>query len=230
MLIINESHILDIEQGYIHSQGSNVRHPIGINEIALLTYMIDHVGETLTKHELMHEVWLKRGIVVESSSLLHCISNCRRALEDRAGEIIRTVRGTGYEFVGRVEKYQPESNPEPAEAAAPEVVEVPASLAPAKETLGSRIAQYRTQLMAVGLFAFGAVSSYLIVEHSHSPLAYTSFEQQEFASCWFTPENNGAKVSYQNATLYDFGELTLLVDSKGRSLSFSAESGVVSCE
>ncbi|NRF26124.1 winged helix-turn-helix domain-containing protein [Vibrio coralliilyticus] len=229
MLLINESHILDVEQGYIHSQGSNVRHPIGINEIALLNYMIERTGETLTKHELMHEVWLKRGIVVESSSLLHCISNCRRALEDRAGEIIRTVRGTGYEFVGRVDAYQPVNEVEQVEAVIPEVVEIPATQEP-KETLRSRLAKYRSQLIATGLFVFGAVTSYSIIENSSSPLAYASFEQQEFASCWFTPENNGAKVHYQNSTLYDFGKLTLLVDGKGRSLSFSSDSGVVSCE
>ncbi|WFB46462.1 winged helix-turn-helix domain-containing protein [Vibrio coralliilyticus] len=229
MLLINESHILDVEQGYIHSQGSNVRHPIGINEIALLNYMIERTGETLTKHELMHEVWLKRGIVVESSSLLHCISNCRRALEDRAGEIIRTVRGTGYEFVGRVDAYQPANEVEQVETVIPEVVEIPALQEP-KETLRSRLAKYRSQLIATGLFVIGAVASYSIIENSSSPLAYASFEQQEFASCWFTPENNGAKVHYQNSTLYDFGELTLLVDGQGRSLSFSSNSGVISCE
>ncbi|CAM3011053.1 winged helix-turn-helix domain-containing protein [Vibrio neptunius] len=229
MLLINESHILDVEQGYIHSQGSNVRHPIGINEIALLNYMIEREGETLTKHELMHEVWLKRGIVVESSSLLHCISNCRRALEDRAGDIIRTVRGIGYEFVGRVETYQPESDLEQVEEVFAERMETSTDQQ-LEGALHSRMAKYRSLLIATGWFVFGAVASYSIIENSSSPLAYASFEQQAFASCWFAPENNAAKVHYPNSTLYDFGELTLLVDEKGRSLSFKSDSGVLSCE
>ncbi|NOH71723.1 hypothetical protein F0225_10290 [Vibrio pectenicida] len=229
MLIINDNLVFDSEQGYIQNLSSNVRYPIGINEIALLNFMIEQIGETLTKDELMYHVWKKRGIVVEMSSLMHCISSCRRALEDRSGEAIKTVRGSGYRFVGNVESYQ--SNCEPIEVnmrlAEVEPIGVNASEPTANKKLNR---QGRTILMAAGLFFCSALTSYLIAENMRSPLSDISFEQKHFSACWFAPDSSGIKVRYQDVNLYDFGELTLLVDKGGRSLSFRPKSGVLSCE
>ncbi|WP_341663909.1 winged helix-turn-helix domain-containing protein [Vibrio sp.] len=224
MLIINGDSIFDPEHGYIQNLNSNVRYPIGINEIALLNFMVERAGETLTKDELMCQVWQRRGIVVEMSSLMHCISSCRRAFEDRSGEVIKTVRGEGYKFVGTVESYQPGF--EPTE------IEVPDELIQLNEINHAHKPNIpkRTLLMAVGLFFCSTLTSYFIVEKMRSPLSDISFEQKHFSACWFAPGTNGTKVRYQDVSLYDFGELTLLVDKSGRSLSFRPKSGVLSCE
>ena len=227
MLIINGNSIFDSKRGYIQNLNSNVRYPIGVNEIALLNLMIDEAGKTLAKDELMHHVWQKRGIVVEMSSLMHCISSCRRAFEDRSGEVIKTVRGEGYQFVGTVETYQPDY--EPSEIQIPVIDAEPTQLIENEVAQKPNI-QKQTLLMAAGLFFCSALTSYLIVENMRSPLSDISFEQKHFSACWFSPDSNGTKVRYQDVNLYDFGELTLLVDKSGRSLSFRPKSGVLSCE
>ncbi|MBU2899113.1 winged helix-turn-helix domain-containing protein [Vibrio hepatarius] len=229
MLIINENLVFDSEQGYIQNLSSNVRYPIGINEITLLNFMIERIGETLTKDQLMYHVWKKRGIFVEMSSLMHCISSCRRALEDRSAEVIKTVRGSGYKFIGNVESYQSGIEPVEVNMSLTEVEPIGVSVTEQTDAQKSN-GQGRTILMAAGLFFCSALTSYLIAESMHSPLSDISFEQKHFNACWFAPDSSGIKVRYQDVNLYDFGELTLLVDKGGRSLSFRPKSGVLSCE
>ncbi|MDN3684694.1 winged helix-turn-helix domain-containing protein [Vibrio sinaloensis] len=183
MLVINGTHLLNPDQGFIQSLNTHVRHPIGINEITLLNYMIERKGETLTKDEIMHEVWLKRGIVVESSSLLHCISNCRRALEDKAAMVIRTVRGIGYEFVARIEPFQElnaaeETQEEQVESAVEQIEELATEPA-------SQSTSMKQWALVAGLVLASAGLSYALVEKLHSPIQTASFEQQHYSQCTF---------------------------------------------
>ncbi|MFW7522713.1 winged helix-turn-helix domain-containing protein [Vibrio ostreicida] len=231
MFIINGAYIFNAEQGFIDSQETQVRHPIGVNEIALLNYMIMNGGKVLTKDELMHEVWHKRGILVEHSSLLHSISNCRRALEGRGNEVIRTVRGTGYEFVGRV--IPAESVESPSRASAEPAYDVLSSSGQTHilqaTTLGiiSKIQQYYS---ALGLFFLGTLASYMVTETLRSPVDLASFTTHTYSVCRFLVQEGKQADVYNNAVVYDFGQLHLIVDGNGRSLSFNKNSGVVDCE
>lgn len=227
MLVINSTHLFDADQGFIQSLNTHVRHPIGINEITLLNYMIERQGETLTKDEIMHEVWLKRGIVVESSSLLHCVSNCRRALEDKATLLIRTVRGVGYEFVAEIKPFQQwltaqEGQVEPVNSEIEHLEEVASK--PASQSMSLKQCVLLTAVVSVS-----AVFSYVLVENLHSPLHTTSYEQRRYSQCTFSPTTQQANIQYQDVTVYQFDDLSLLVSGDGRSLSFANESNGVHC-
>lgn len=228
MLVINGTHLLNPDQGFIQSLNTHVRHPIGINEITLLNYMIDRKGETLTKDEIMHEVWLKRGIVVESSSLLHCISNCRRALEDKAAMVIRTVRGIGYEFDACIEPFQElntaeETQEEQVESTVEQIEEL--AIEPASQSTSMK-----QWALVAGVVLASAGLSYALVEKLHSPIQTTSFEQLHYSQCTFSPKTELANIHYQEVTVYRFDDLSLLVSADGRSLSFASESNGVHCE
>ncbi|GLT16668.1 hypothetical protein GCM10007938_04440 [Vibrio zhanjiangensis] len=229
MLIINGNSVFDSDQGYIQNLTGNVRHPIGVNEITLLNFMVENVGRTLSKDELMYHVWQKRGIVVEMSSLMHCISCCRRALEDHSGEVIKTIRGEGYRFVGDIEKYYPSDDAPTRTGCLVDNGLIRIDMNKHTNTPKGRV-NARIKWLALGLFICSALASYSVVENVCSPISDVSFEQTHFSTCWFSPDSSGVKVRYQDVNLYDFGELTLLVDQSGRSLSFRPKSGVLSCE
>ncbi|WP_235431280.1 winged helix-turn-helix domain-containing protein [Vibrio sp. VPAP30] len=230
MLLINGTHILDDTGGYIQSLKSQIRHPIGINEISLLTYMFSHKGKVLSKHELMEEVWHKRGIVVESSSLLHSISSCRRGLEDRSGEIIRTERGVGYEFIGTVKKIScisevatvKHDSPEPEQKKSPQSSQQGKFSAP---KLGSSFC-YKTAFVFAAAIVIGFLGAMLV----EKLLTSSQYVTKSYSQCWYEPTNNGERIYYQNPTVYKFDELSLMLDEQGRSVSFSNQSGAVNCE
>ncbi len=67
----------------------------------LLAHLVQHRDRVVEKTELQVVLW--PGETVTESSLTFCINLVRRALGDsgRAQRSLRTVRGTGYRFVGR---------------------------------------------------------------------------------------------------------------------------------
>jgi predicted ATPase/DNA-binding winged helix-turn-helix (wHTH) protein len=71
---------------------------------AVLTHLVMHAGELLTRDQLLDAVWGHR--YVTPSTLNRVIALARRALEDDADEptFIRTVHGSGYRYVGTVEE------------------------------------------------------------------------------------------------------------------------------
>src|SRR2546421_1168313 len=61
----------------------------------LLVYLLSHRERVLSKEELIGELW--KGIAVTGNSLMQCIGELRRALDDDARQrrLIRTVPRTG---------------------------------------------------------------------------------------------------------------------------------------
>ncbi len=70
--------------------------------IQILSELVDHRGELVTKHELLDRVWGDR--FVSESALTTQIKALRKAVGDtgRDQAIIRTVHGQGYRFVAEV--------------------------------------------------------------------------------------------------------------------------------
>ncbi|MCH8889487.1 MAG: AAA family ATPase, partial [Myxococcales bacterium] len=66
----------------------------------LLLYLIQHAQRTISKAELIREVW--QAEAVSDSSIPTCITAVRRALGDDPDNprFIQTVRGRGYRFIG----------------------------------------------------------------------------------------------------------------------------------
>ncbi len=73
---------------------------IGPKPFDLLLYLIRHTQRTISKAELIREVW--QAEAVSDSSIPTCITVVRRALGDDPDNprFIQTVRGRGYRFIG----------------------------------------------------------------------------------------------------------------------------------
>ncbi|MFM2590143.1 transcriptional regulator [Vibrio sp. TBV020] len=229
MLLINDTHVLDEASGFIHSLKSQIRHPIGINEISLLSYMFTNSGKVLSKQELMDEVWLKRGIIVESSSLLHSISSCRRGLEDKAAEVIRTERGVGYEFTGSVKRIECMSEviAEPTVDKVEEPIQLLEADLEAKVEPVNRSIPY---IKVLGICIAAMFVSFVVTKQLRGSALISGYQKTTYDQCTYTPNSTGESVFYQSPALYQFEKLTLLVDKDGRSVSFSNDSEVVDCE
>src|SRR5438094_6692949 len=75
----------------------------------LLSVLIEHNGELLTKDDLFRLVWDEQ--IVEESNLTVNMSAIRKALGERASSprYITTVSGRGYRFTGEVRQFADEA-------------------------------------------------------------------------------------------------------------------------
>jgi predicted ATPase/DNA-binding winged helix-turn-helix (wHTH) protein len=95
---------------------------------AVLTQLVMRPGELLTRERLLDAVWGHR--YVTPSTLNRVIALARRSLADDAEEprFIQTVHGSGYRYVGPVEKSAPPPAESRARFAPPVSVRLPAPL------------------------------------------------------------------------------------------------------
>lgn len=68
----------------------------------LIVYLTKNAGRVLSRDELIDHVWA--GRIVSDTTITSCIKSARRAVGDDGSkqEIIRTVRGRGFQFVAHV--------------------------------------------------------------------------------------------------------------------------------
>jgi len=79
---------------------------LGQKAYQVLTCLVEHAGEVVSKADLMKEVWTDS--FVEEGTLTQHISALRKALGDKADYIV-TVPGVGYSFSGTVQYVLPEA-------------------------------------------------------------------------------------------------------------------------
>jgi predicted ATPase/DNA-binding winged helix-turn-helix (wHTH) protein len=103
-------------------------HTLEPKVFAVLTQMVTRPGELLTRDQLLDAVWGHR--YVTPSTLNRVIALARRALADDAEEprFIQTVHGSGYRYVGPVERAAAPSTEPRARFAPPVSVRLPAPL------------------------------------------------------------------------------------------------------
>src|SRR3954453_18740523 len=65
-----------------------------------LLYILENRGRLIAKEELIGALW--SNAFVTEDSLVQCMVELRRALEDRAQEIVKTVPRRGYIFTAQV--------------------------------------------------------------------------------------------------------------------------------
>jgi two-component system alkaline phosphatase synthesis response regulator PhoP len=70
-------------------------------ELKLLRYFLEHRGEVVTRDELLDNVWGYDAMPVTRTVDVH-VASLRQKIEEKAShpELILTVRGLGYRFVG----------------------------------------------------------------------------------------------------------------------------------
>lgn len=66
-------------------------------EYKLLLIFLNHRGQTLTRRQILNNIWDDVGDYVNDNTLSVYIKRLRKKLGDSPeGQIIKTVRGTGY--------------------------------------------------------------------------------------------------------------------------------------
>jgi predicted ATPase/DNA-binding winged helix-turn-helix (wHTH) protein len=78
-----------------------------------LLYILQNRGRLIGKEELIHALW--SDSFVTEDSLVQCMVELRRALDDRAQEIVRTVPRRGYIFAAAVTTHENGDYDNPAE-------------------------------------------------------------------------------------------------------------------
>jgi adenylate cyclase len=96
------NYLLDVHAGILfrsHDDGTKTALAIGSRALAVLSVLVDHAGEVVTKKTIMDAVW--PNMAVEESNLTVQISVLRRTLGggDEAGSLIQTISGRGYRLV-----------------------------------------------------------------------------------------------------------------------------------
>lgn len=221
MLIINQTYRLNLLSGFIENLSTGHKASLGTNETALLQYMVDNPHRALSKSELLEHVWHQKGVIVEESSLLHCVSSCRKAIGD-SGEIITTVRGVGYQFNGQVSSEEEgEEVPEPApqpEILQPQVVE-------AEE---SQIK--KRNLICISLFTLAAVVSFALFSFTRSPWVQADYQEQRFIGCTIQANTQDKPIVMTNVRMFTTNNQVILVDTDGHSISYLVDEVEVQCE
>src|SRR5882672_10023318 len=83
--------------------------PLRQQALAVLLELARHPGEIVTKRDLMAHVW--PGLVVTDDSLVQCIVEIRRQLDDSQQRIVRTIPRRGYMLIGDLAQIQVEEAP-----------------------------------------------------------------------------------------------------------------------
>jgi class 3 adenylate cyclase/DNA-binding winged helix-turn-helix (wHTH) protein/tetratricopeptide (TPR) repeat protein len=82
---------------------------------ALLCHLVEQAGRLLAKDELAEAVW--KGAAVTDESIARCVSDVRKVLGDRHGQLIKTLPGRGYLFQATVDKDERGDHEQAVEAA-----------------------------------------------------------------------------------------------------------------
>jgi TolB-like protein/DNA-binding winged helix-turn-helix (wHTH) protein/predicted TPR repeat methyltransferase len=109
-----DRYVLDLERGCILA---------GNEEIALrpktfefLRYLVSNPGRLVSKDELLTAVW--PNVIVSDDSLVQCVTELRRALQDHDQRLIKTVQRRGYRFEAALSVEPPTAVPRAADAPA----------------------------------------------------------------------------------------------------------------
>jgi DNA-binding winged helix-turn-helix (wHTH) protein/tetratricopeptide (TPR) repeat protein/TolB-like protein len=90
---------LDGVRGVLVRCGSEL--PLRRQSFEVLRYLVEHAGEVVSSDELIEALWSSKP-ADSNASVVQCIKEIRRAIGHDARWIIKTVSGSGYEFMAAV--------------------------------------------------------------------------------------------------------------------------------
>ena len=85
---------LDVTRGSLVRDGSEIK--LRPKSFEVLKFLVENGGRLITKDELIQVVW--QGMAVTDDSLVQCLKDIRRTLNDKSQTYIKTVQGRGYIF------------------------------------------------------------------------------------------------------------------------------------
>ncbi|WP_281361395.1 winged helix-turn-helix domain-containing protein [Vibrio aquimaris] len=191
---------------------------LGGNEVAMLKFMVEHPSQPLTKSILLEQVWHKKGVIVEESSLLHCISSCRKALRDKDAEIISTVRGVGYQFNGDIRDYEPET-------ITPIANQQPDINGPLNDSSWLVLNKPRSAYLA--MFVFSALSSHWLVSSWVSPWVEAEYTETFYTKCTLSTQS---PLVVNQVRAFETDNQVILIKEDGTSISYRPKDVEVVCE
>lgn len=91
---------INTQEGKVYKQGQEVL--LTALEYRLLLIFANHIGQVLTRNQLLERIWDVAGDFVNDNTLTVYIKRLREKLEDnpQSPTIIKTVRGLGYKVGG----------------------------------------------------------------------------------------------------------------------------------
>jgi DNA-binding winged helix-turn-helix (wHTH) protein len=100
---------LDLRAGELFKSGRKIK--LQEQPFRILTMLLEHPGEPVTREELRHRLWPEDTFVDFDHSLNTAIKKLRRALCDEAGKprFVETLPRRGYRFVGSLVDHPPPS-------------------------------------------------------------------------------------------------------------------------
>ncbi|WP_019612978.1 winged helix-turn-helix domain-containing protein [Psychromonas ossibalaenae] len=223
---INDLIVIDFKAASISYLNSGHKIQVPANEILLLRYFCTLSNQTLTKEDIIDFVWTSRGIVVDDGSLLQCISNCRKLLNNKETQLIKTERRIGYLFTGRVTPLD-EPHSESSDIIIDTVTE-PACTSDSKNRIRIR---YRCISIYFLLFvvsaAIGAGTGLLFSSESQETVYSTAKIQ---SNCFIASHGTESALTITNIGVYNFKNVQMLVPETGEIISISSEYQGVTCE
>jgi predicted ATPase/DNA-binding winged helix-turn-helix (wHTH) protein len=93
-----EGYALDLRRGCLRRDDREIE--LRPKCFAMLRYLVENAGRLVPKDELIQAVW--PNVIVTDDSLTRCMSDIRRALQDDAQRIVKTVQRRGYLFAASV--------------------------------------------------------------------------------------------------------------------------------
>ncbi|ANW27200.1 hypothetical protein BA953_24085 [Vibrio coralliilyticus] len=215
--IINDRYVLNVSEHTIMDIVTGIKITIGSNASSLMLYMISNPSKVITKSTLVKEVWEKKGLIVEQSSVLTCVSLCRKYLNDKEGNIIRTVRGVGYEFraISRVYDQKDFGDKKPNNKKS-----FISNISNGTDKLIRKIACYFLYLIFIYL-----IFSFLLDKFYHR-LVYKNSPLVEYSECRVLNRN----IILRDVKAYRVDDTWVFIGDNGISLSVRYESDEVYCE
>ncbi len=185
---------LDLDAGLLQRGDQEI--PLRPKAFAALAYLVERPGRLVSKTELIEAVW--PDAAVTDNSLVQCVREIRRALNDESQQLIRTVARRGYVFTAPVATPMIEFPREVAGALHPreEPTQAQRTIAPGQTTsLGNRNWIHAT----IALLAIGALAA--------------------LAALWLrpTPQHQAA---YQQITNFSDSAVSPVLSPDGRMLAF----------
>jgi adenylate cyclase len=95
-----EGYTLDLRQGAVRAADRELA--LRPKSFQVLRYLVENAGRLVSKDELAEAVW--PDVRVGDESVTRCVSDVRRALEDRDQRFIKTVLKQGYVFVAPISR------------------------------------------------------------------------------------------------------------------------------
>src|SRR4051812_2820926 len=197
---------LDPGSATLFRSGRRVR--IQPQPLRVLTILVEHAGEVVSREELHRAVWDQATFVEFDQGLNYCVRQIRSALGDDASQpiFIETLKKRGYQFIASVERV----TPDPSLESVPVVPEALHAVTRAPVVDVRPRPRLPVYVVAAALIVAVAVGIGAFMFRRPAPVTYTqltSFSQAAFAPALSPDERQAAFIVGNDVSFPPVGEI-----------------------